>query len=414
MGVLAPRVGAAALRDQRAEERIGDHVHPRRGRQAIGRCRDDVFAAVGRESTEAVGEDQRARRRGGGDLLAPLLARRHEPWRAHVVQRAARALLGERALGVGDDHPRNRLDQHAILVGDLVAGPHEDPAGAIHELRFGARRDEPDDLVLQQLPVPAVILVPDDEIDGETLEAPVRVRLHELADEIEVGRIGDAQQHDRQVAGDRVAPQPGLSAPIAGDDAGVCAKRRVREDDGIGEPRVEPCVGVGRVDLAQHHLRMRPRELERRDRRAADPGTCGSAGSRRRGLPQRRRPCRSSRPAPARASRGSGSRRSDRAPILRCRTAAPGRVIACGAAGVFAPADEAHPIGFVRRLAGGRAMHRHQVKHPRRLLAGRARPSRAQDRLFAPGDFRLHEEVGERRMAGIGRRQERGRLPRSS
>ena len=85
--------------------------------------------------------------------------------------------------------------------------PNENASGPIDDVRFDAGGDQPDDLLLQSLPIAVVILVPDHQIDGESLEPPVGMRLHELAHQFDIGGIGDLQQHDRQVAGDGVAPQ---------------------------------------------------------------------------------------------------------------------------------------------------------------------------------------------------------------
>ena len=65
------------------------------------------------------------------------------------------------------------------------------------------------------------------------------------------------------------------------------------------------------------------------------------------------------------------------------------------------PADEPHAIGFVRRLAHGRAPHGHHVRHPRGLLFGRARTARAIDRLTAWNQFGLHKQIAERRMGFV-------------
>jgi hypothetical protein len=62
--------------------------------------------------------------------------------------------------------------------------------------------------------------------------------LHELAHQFDVGRVADLQQHDRQIAGYRVAPQPGLPAPVPGDDGGIGAQRGVRVSDGTGQAYV--------------------------------------------------------------------------------------------------------------------------------------------------------------------------------
>ena len=66
VAVLRPGVGAAALGDDRAELRIGDHVDPRRGRGLAGAEEHDVLAPVAAEAAQAVEERQVALRHLGG------------------------------------------------------------------------------------------------------------------------------------------------------------------------------------------------------------------------------------------------------------------------------------------------------------------------------------------------------------
>ena len=47
----------------------------------------------------------------------------------------------------------------------------------------GAGRNQAHDEVLKMLAVAGVVLVPDDEVDRQPLQPPVRVRLHHLAHE---------------------------------------------------------------------------------------------------------------------------------------------------------------------------------------------------------------------------------------
>jgi hypothetical protein len=65
---------------------------------------------------------------------------------------------------------------------------------------FHARGDQSHDVFLQQLPVTGAILVPNHEIDRKSLQAPIGVSLHELADKIDILQVPDLQQHDRQIA----------------------------------------------------------------------------------------------------------------------------------------------------------------------------------------------------------------------
>ncbi|MNJ37091.1 hypothetical protein D3C77_318980 [compost metagenome] len=59
MGILAPRVGAASLRHDAAELRIGQHIDPWRRRWPAGDVGHDVLAAIGTETAIGVGEFQR-------------------------------------------------------------------------------------------------------------------------------------------------------------------------------------------------------------------------------------------------------------------------------------------------------------------------------------------------------------------
>ena len=91
VAVLRPGVGAAALGDDGAELRVGDHVDPRRGRGLAGREDDDVLAAVAAEAAQAVEERQVALRElGGGRRFGPAPRRLERAGSALRRGRAAR------------------------------------------------------------------------------------------------------------------------------------------------------------------------------------------------------------------------------------------------------------------------------------------------------------------------------------
>ena len=98
------------------------------------------------------------------------------------------------------------MDQDAVFIRYLFRRTHEDPARPVYHMRFDARGDQSHDLVMQQLPVAGAILVPDHQVHGEPLQAPVGVGLHQLAQQIDIRQVADLQQHDRQIAGDGIAP----------------------------------------------------------------------------------------------------------------------------------------------------------------------------------------------------------------
>jgi hypothetical protein len=64
------------------------------------------------------------------------------------------------------------------------------------------------------LAVSGVIFIPDHEVDAQSLETPVCVRLHKLTHEIDIFKIENLQQHNGQVAGNCISPQSGLSATV--------------------------------------------------------------------------------------------------------------------------------------------------------------------------------------------------------
>ena len=99
------------------------------------------------------------------------------------------------------------MDQNAVLVRYLRRVANENATGPIDHMRFDTGGDQPHDLFLQRLPVAIVRFVPDHQIDRESFEAPVGMGLHELAHKVDVGCLGDLQQHDGQIAGDCIAPQ---------------------------------------------------------------------------------------------------------------------------------------------------------------------------------------------------------------
>ncbi len=133
---------------------------------------------------------------------------------AHLRRRTPSELLGQGAPGVAEDGPCHGLEEDAVLVGDLIRRADEDAAGPIDHMRIGARRDQPQDLILELLAVTGAILVPDHQIHGQSLQAPIGMRLHQLMHQLDVRRVADLHQHHRHVAGHRMAPEPGLSAPI--------------------------------------------------------------------------------------------------------------------------------------------------------------------------------------------------------
>ena len=401
--VLAPGVGRAALRDDRAESRVGQHVDPRR-RGDVGRIGGDhILAPVGGEATEAVEENQiRARRRRRRRRIGAVRAQRLQA-RDHGFRLAAAVdLVGQQPVLVAENHPRDRLQQDAVLVRNMVCRAHENAARAIDQAGLDAERDQPGDLVVEQLPIAGVVFVPDHQVGDQPFQAPVAMGAHKLAHQFDIFRVLDLHQHDRQVAGDRIAPQAGLPAPVLQQDAGGGAQRGVRVDHRPGEAAIQLRVGFAGVDLAQHHLAVGPRQLEDTIGEAPVLVLLDQAQGRVAGFADAsdnvdgRRLFRLERDPVA--DRDDRVEHRPRAPAERPGGAHRQRVGHAGAA-----PDEGHALGFIRNLHDVGAVHGHQVQHPRRGFVARARAARAQDRLALANDLGLHEEIGKRRMQGIGR-----------
>ena len=60
---------------------------------------------------------------------------------------------------------------------------------------------------MQLLDVRGRFLVDDHQIDGELLHAPIFVRAEELSNDVEIVRIVDAHQNDRQIARNSLPPE---------------------------------------------------------------------------------------------------------------------------------------------------------------------------------------------------------------
>ena len=144
---------------------------------------------------------------------------------------AAVDLVRERSPAVGDDGAGNGLEQDAVLVGYLVRVPNENAAGPIGHVGFNACGNEPHDLVMQKLPVTGMIFVPDHQIHCQSFQTPVSVGLDELAHQVDIGRIFNLQQHNRQIAGNGVAPETGLPPVVLDEDARIGAQRGIGVDD---------------------------------------------------------------------------------------------------------------------------------------------------------------------------------------
>ena len=412
MRVVAPAITRAAFADHTTELPVRKHICPRHRRAVAGSEPDHILIAVGGKTAATIVEQQLligilewpafwlARQ-----VLLLVLDQRRKQWRRHRFRQAASIdLIAQAAIVVADDDARDRLQQHAILMRHLLRRTHKDAARTIDHVGLDAGGDQAHDLILQLLAVAGLVLVPDHQIHGEAFQPPVRVRLHDLPHQFDIVRIGDLQQHDRQVAGNRMAPQSGLATPILQQHRRVGAQRTVRINHQPGEPLVQLRIGLGRIDLPPHHLAVRPGQIED----AIGESTIAIFVDQARavialiGQPEhlidlRGRAGFQGDPAADRNDRIQHRALAVRQPRIggerlwsRRRIAAP---------------DETRAVGFVGDFVDVRVVHRQQMEHPRRRFAVRPGPARAQDRLLLRQQRGLHEQVAERRMQVVGDRR---------
>ena len=403
MSVFHPGIGAPALADHGADMRAGDDIDPGR-RGALTRFEGDhVFAPIGGEAPQTVAENTLAGQQ-GLDLL--------RRWLLHGLQTVRHPLWRHPAFhwldqGCGDvsvHHPGDRLQQHPFVLGQFLVAPHEDPARLVQHLRFGARVDQPHDLVMQLRPVARKILVDDHQVGSQALHPPIGVSLQHLFDQVDPAQVADIEQDNRQVAGDGKTPQPRLAQLIAGNDARRGAAQGIAEDDRGRQAAIDLGLGFGDPQVAQHLLTLEPGHFKGaldevpiaiflQQRQGGFTGVRDSGDD----LHGRRFVGFQGQGA---ADRHDGiEHRTIRVRQPRTAiTAVDGHRVSRGSP---AP-DEFGAIRLVRGLVAHRARRGQQVKHPWHLLSRRAATARAEDRLPLGEDFGLHEQVAEGAMGQVG------------
>jgi len=116
---------------------------------------------------------------------------------------------------------------------------------------------------VELLAVPLGMLVEEDEIRRETLEAPVLLGLERLAREDEVLGAFEADREDRQVARDSVAPERGRVEDVRLVSSGLRGEAAVRADDARRKLLEKACVVGGETEVPHGDLRVRAGQRER-------------------------------------------------------------------------------------------------------------------------------------------------------
>ena len=282
-----------------------------------------------------------------------------------------------------------------------LSGPqiYENAAWPIGQIGFDAGGNKPHDLVMEELPVTRMVFVPDRQVYCQPFQAPIRVGLHKLAHQLDIGRIFYFQQHDRQVAGDGISPKAGLAPTVLYEDTGVALQRSVGIDYRTGKTAIELCVGL-RGRLAQQHLPMSPCQVK--------DAICKVAIL----VLTRRQAASRVSPTPVTISMVADSPRSrvtlsangnDRIKHGSLATGKlpvnnpPPPLIDCGLATVF-PRPRPHTIGFIGDGSDLSPTDDHQVHHPGCPLIFGPGPASAENRALPAYDLGLYKEIAERRV----------------
>ena len=80
--------------------------------------------------------------------------------------------------------------------------------------------------------------------------------------QINVGCVPNLQQHNRQIAGNRIAPQARLSPAVVAQHRSLGPQRRVGVEDGTGKPPKTLCVSLRGIELPQDYLAVGPCKIK--------------------------------------------------------------------------------------------------------------------------------------------------------
>jgi hypothetical protein len=413
--VLGPRVAAPLGRHLEPEAGVGDDVDPRHRRRAAAIEDGHVLAAVGVEAAEAVEELEP--RAGPGGAPATIGGGRR---RARVARRTGAATPRPRTCGRADRDrgragrsgrrapPNEQERPRSASSGPRAARtPSPAPSTSPKRGRDWLLRTAVSIAIWRSWRYDAAVLVDDHEVDGQALQAPVLVRAQQLAHLREVGDVVDAQQHDRQVARDRVGPQARLRSRPARDRA----RRRAEAGVGVQERRrealeVRRLLGAD-VEEAELDLGLGPRErlgavegaavvvLVDRGRRAPRASPRPPSRTRRaRPRPAEPHPRRSAKIGSSTVPTVFDSARPSRSPRPRDRPAAP---------------DEARAVGLELRRPEV-ALHDGEVRRPHLGSSGERRRRVAISASYSAQVLGLDEHLREGGMRRVGGRRRQHQL----
>ena len=267
VAVVSPGVAGPGLGAGEPERLVSDDVGPGRRRHRDAGCHlDGVLAPVVQKSTHAIGQLETAIRMRRSDRDRGDGTRRFGHRTAGLSRREGGVRAGELvakvAVGGVHDAARRGPQQELIVGGHEIGAPEEDTARFVDPALFGSGFDHRLELLLQVLQVAGRMLVEDDEIERQSLEAQVLVRLEHLGDERDAGGVSQSDEQDRQVPGNAMRPQVALPALIAFDRLEI-AQARVARHQAAAKPLELDGVFGRQHEMPQLDLAVGARQRQR-------------------------------------------------------------------------------------------------------------------------------------------------------
>ncbi len=127
-------------------------------------------------------------------------------------------LLFERAAIRNDHDSRNRVQQNPVSFGNQIRAAKKYAAGLVYQGLRATYADKPLQFILQRLSVAGRMIIQDDQVKNETLQAQVLVAAQELTHHAQVALFADPHESNRQVAADAIRPEARLISGVERKD----------------------------------------------------------------------------------------------------------------------------------------------------------------------------------------------------
>ena len=263
--VLGPGPGSSGGPHDRADALVRDHVDPRHRRVGIAGQHDHVFAPPRSEAAESILMDQRrhrdvhcgfgrTRRRGQG-VRSP----GQGPPGLRIRQSQ---LIRQFTAFAAQDRTRRRQQNQAIGIGHAVAAQQEYATGPVLPGGPQSLVEQALELFVYFVLIADGMIVENDGVGAQSLEAPVLLGSQYLPHERHVGVLDHAHDKDRQVPRYPVRPQTRLAERIIRQQHRRCAQGTVGPQHERGQLFVELRLIDGQAEVACAHLRLGGGERE--------------------------------------------------------------------------------------------------------------------------------------------------------